>query len=331
MGASFSPLTFAQAETALYFVPADCERETWATIAAALNSEYGECAFDLFERWSSTGQNFNARDCKATWKSTAKLTQIGIGSLLFLAKQHGWKAPSAKPMTERERQRIDADAAIRAHEATQRAHQAAKETQRANAEGQAKAERIWPRLGAANPRQAYAVKKGISVRELRQSGDALIVPMLDENGILHNLQFIDAAGAKLYLAGARTKGLAFATGASIDDAEKLIVCEGVATALSLAQHCPTARVVAAFSVSNLMAVALSVRAQYPLRQLVIAADYDAPSAGYLEPGGIGLAKAQAVALALNAQLWTPDVVSVGLTRGDFNDLHCSQKQTGMAV
>ena len=331
MSTTFSPLTLAQAETALYFVPAGCERETWATIAAALNAEYGECAFDLFERWSSTGQNFNARDCKSTWKSTAKLTQIGIGTLLFFAKQHGWQAPQAKPLTERERQQMSADAATRAHEATERAHQAAKETQRANAEGQAKAERIFARSTPANPRQAYAVNKGISVRGLRQSGDALIVPMLDENGTLHNLQFIDAAGAKRYLSGARTKGLAFATGASIDDAERLIICEGLATALSLAQHCPTARVVAALCASNLMAVALSVRAQYPLRQLVIAADYDAPSAGYLEPGGIGLAKAQAVALATNAELWTPDVVSAGLTHGDFNDLHCSQKQKGIAA
>ena len=175
------------------------------------------------------------------------------------------------------------------------------------------------------------MKKGISVRDLRQSGDALIVPMLDENGTLHNLQFIDAAGAKRFLAGARTKGLGFATGASIDDAERLIVCEGLATALSLAQHWPTARVIAGFSASNLMAVALSVRSLCPTRQLVIAADYDAPSAGCPEPGGIGLAKAQAVALAVNAELWTPDVLSAGFTQGDFNDLACSQLRKGIAV
>ena len=155
--------------------------------------------------------------------------------------------------------------------------------------------------------------------------------MLDENGTLHNLQFIDAAGAKRFLAGGRTKGLAFATGESVDDADRLIICEGVGTALSLAQHWPTARVIAAFSAGNLTAVALLVRSQYPLRQLVIAADYDAPSAGYPEPGGIGLAKAQAVALAVNAELWTPDVLSAGLSHGDFNDLHCSQNQRGIAA
>ncbi len=331
MSASYPPLTLAQAETALYFVPASCDRETWAMIAAAMNSEFGESAFDVFERWSATGQNFNARDCKATWKSTAKLTQIGIGTLLFLAKQNGWQAPPAKPLTDSERRRIEADAGTRAHEATERARQAAIDTQRLHGEAQSKAERIWARATPAHPRHMYLVKKGIHAGGLRQSGDALIVPMLDEKGTLHNLQFVDTAGAKRYLAGGKTKGLAFATGASIDDAERLIICEGMATGATLAQHWPSARVIAAFSANNLMAVAQLVRSQYPMRQLVIAADYDGPSAGYPEPGGIGLAKAQAVALAVSAQLWTPDVLSVGLARGDFNDLACSQKQKGIAV
>ena len=63
-----APLDLRTAEGMLSFVP-DCEdRETWLAMGMALKSEFGEAAFDAWDRWSQGGGNYNAKACRASWR-----------------------------------------------------------------------------------------------------------------------------------------------------------------------------------------------------------------------------------------------------------------------
>ncbi|MDX5936444.1 toprim domain-containing protein [Acidithiobacillus thiooxidans] len=91
---------------------------------------------------------------------------------------------------------------------------------------------------------------------------------------------------------------------------QMIVCEGWATASSLARLSPGAVVIAACDAGNLLHVALEARKRSPRIDLVIAADADE----------IGMAKAKFAAVAASAKwIWPrfPKDAPKGLS--DFND------------
>jgi len=108
-----------------------------------------------------------------------------------------------------------------------------------------------------------------NARQLAE-GDVLIVPLRDFDGVVHSLQMIDKTGTKKYPPSGRTGGCFFLVG---DDGElkTVLICEGLATALSLheASGLPVA---ATMSAANLWAVASEFAARNT--RIVVCGDDD---------------------------------------------------------
>lgn len=106
----------------------------------------------------------------------------------------------------------------------------------------------------------YLEAKGLSMEgcfglKRDPKSGALVVPMLIE-GELASVQAIAADGDKRFWPGARTKGAQY----RIDrpHAPLTVLCEGLATGLTLFSAVPTARVVVAFNAGNLAPVASTI-------------------------------------------------------------------------
>ena len=111
--------------------------------------------------------------------------------------------------------------------------------------------------------------------------------MADAAGVLHSLQFIGADGTKRFLRGGHVAGCFFTIA---DKAQgPLVIAEGCATGASVHEATGFA-VVCAMNAGNLKAVAEALRAKWPEREIVIAADNDAWT-----DGNPGVAKATTAA------------------------------------
>lgn len=177
---------------------------------------------------------------------------------------------------------------------------------------------------------AYLKAKGVkpcSALKMDQAG-RLLVPVLGVDGKAQSLQSITPSGDKLFHAGGRMAGGYFAIKGG---AGPLVVCEGLATGLSL--HEATGQtVLVAFNAGNLEAVARMAREKYPERAIILAGDDDRAT-----PGNPGATKARTAALAVGGKLALPVFQGdrTGLT--DFNDLHQAEgleavkRQVGEAV
>lgn len=112
----------------------------------------------------------------------------------------------------------------------------------------------------------------------------LVVPLQGSAGQITGAQLIDPQGCKRMLTGSKLKASYVAL--RHDDAlqpERIIITEGVATGLAVATF-TTGSVFAALSATNLRAVALGLRSQYPDVQIVIAGDQDCETGQMLNPG-----------------------------------------------
>lgn len=170
-----------------------------------------------------------------------------------------------------ERQRRKAE-----HAAKQRAWELneAEEKQAARA----KANVIWSSVMPATNAHPYLVMKGIKNHGLKLHEGRLTIPLHDEKGILHSLQYIDAEGNKRFLSGGRKKGCFFLIG---KNAKTLCIAEGYATAASI--HEATGHMTAvAFDAGNLLPVALALRGLYPDAKIILCADNDAHT--FANPG-----------------------------------------------
>ena len=107
----------------------------------------------------------------------------------------------------------------------------------------------------------------------------LIIPMFDDANVLRSIQRIsgrrDRTGGfkKRFLKGISTKELSCPIGKP-ENSDRILICEGYATANALHASEPSACVVAAFSATNLRPVARNVRSMYPGADLIICADND---------------------------------------------------------
>jgi putative DNA primase/helicase len=155
----------------------------------------------------------------------------------------------------------------------------------------------------------YLLRKGVKQHGLRQRGNALLVPMRD-GGELHSLQFINADGQKIFLAGGRVSGCYFGIGRPCGS---IILSEGFATCASLFEATGIAAA-AAFSAGNLLPVSRSLRQRFPDVTLIVAADHDART-----PNNPGLREARRAALEVGGVLATPCDPDCDEPQ-DFNDL-----------
>ncbi len=170
-------------------------------------------------------------------------------------------------------------------------------------------------------KQAEAAKKALEIWDAAQTASdhglrvhdgALVIPMRDGTKLHNSLQFIEADGAKRFLADGRVCGCYFPIGKPDG---VLCITEGYATGASI--HEATGYAVAvAFNAGNLLPVAVALRKKFADLRLVVCADDD-----YRTEGNPGLTKATEAARAVGGLLAVPEF---GADRPadatDFNDL-----------
>lgn len=215
-----------------------------------------------------------------------------------------WRAGSdTSVLTPAERREIMAT--IR--ESEQRRQAATLAKQRATA---VVARDLWRNAGEPASDHSYLVRKGLPPFGVRQWGQALLVPMIDNHLNLWNVQRIYPDGAKRFLRGGRTDGMFWShrTFQQVGSyaSSPLVIGEGFATMAAI-HHATGHSVVAAMSARNLESVAKTMRELFPARTLIIAADDDR----HLEDN-IGLTAAQLAAGATGALLATPLPLSQGI-------------------
>ena len=325
---------------ALMHIPASLSRDEWARVGMAIKSEFpDDGGYDLFAQWSETAPGFKASDCRTAWKSFKAGGSVTMGSLIHLAKQHGYTLPkdgqaAAKPSPEvlAQRQRDQAEAMAREAEAQNLRHEAAAVA----------ALTAW-QAGSDQGESAYLVRKGVKGYGLRYTAadGALMVPLRDLTGKLWNLQNVKPDGQKRFLKDGRKSGLwhmlgsvpapAAVAGAGARDGDQtgehggdqaaavrvILVAEGYATAASLheATGYPCA---VAFDAGNLDKVARALRQHYPAALLVLCGDDD--QATYKKTGNNpGKIKATAAAVAVQGLAVFP--FDLAADQSDFNDMH----------
>jgi phage/plasmid primase-like uncharacterized protein len=219
-----------------------------------------------------------------------------------------WRADIARRLTGEETkaqtERIERSRAVQARE-EQSCHKQAAKT----------AARSWGDASAALTDHPYITKKNVGSHGLRQSGDGrLIVPLCDENGALHSLQYISASGEKRYLPGGRKRGCFYMLG-EIDPGGEILIAEGYATAASLYEATGLTAAVAC-DCANLRPVGEALRKKYPTATLIFCADDDAWTAD--NPGA---AKAKDAAQAVGGKIALPKFSGPRMEgQTDFNDL-----------
>jgi len=170
----------------------------------------------------------------------------------------------------------------------------------------------------------------------KQCDKSIIIPMMDCNSRIWNLQRIitqdDGTYKKLFMANGRTKGLFFPIGGQFTQKNKVIITEGVATALTIYQKSGAAfKVLCAFNASNIVNVARDVRAKRPHYEIVIAADNDKYRVNEKDnivekdpKDNVGLNKANEAAKSYNCRVVYPEIpywasCETKFTGSDFND------------
>ena len=307
---------------ALAHIPASLAREDWARVGMAIKSEFpDDTGRDLFEAWSATADSHDASATRSTWRSIKAGGGVGIGTLLHLAKEHGFvlpkaseapAAPSPEELARRAREKAERQQADKAHQDAAHAAAALDAVAQWNAASDT----------GASP---YLARKGVQAHGLRFAPDGcLLVPLRDAAGDLWNLQRIaperPADGTdKLFLKGGRKSGLWHWCGEPAG-AGVLLIAEGYATAASV--HQATGRPVAvAFDAGNLAHVAKALRQQHRAALLVLCGDDDAATEARTGTN-TGRVKAEAAARTVRGLAVFPE----GLPDGgsDFNDMHQAQ-------
>lgn len=189
------------------------------------------------------------------------------------------------------------------------------------------AREIWRAAGPASVEHPYLLKKrlpGAGLRQVRQFQslhDSLIVSMRDASGAIVNLQGIDAAGEKRFLAGAQTRGAFACVGPWEREAapEMLAIGEGWATVAAFIMSRRAYRGVAALSAHNLPIVAKIMRDLFPAAKIAILADQDS----------VGVRAATFAQIAAQADFIAPGFRHAGVK--DFSDLWIAQCREAKTV
>ena len=272
------PLDLRTAEGMLTFVDGCEDRETWVAIGMALKSEFGDTAFDAWDRWSQNAGNYSATACRSSWRGfKARNGGYTVGTLIKLAKDGGYTFDA------NDVPRVDsAELARRRTERANRtaAEQAKRMQDMANAETMALASwKAADRTGTS----AYAERKGIDAPESCRfvpaaQGGGLVVPMLrydlPREQSLKGVQTIKDDGTKKFTYGMAKPGTACRLGLAAVG-EPVFVCEGYATGMSLRMALERKYAVfVAFDAYNLPHVVESIHRMLPTNPLVICADDD---------------------------------------------------------
>jgi putative DNA primase/helicase len=222
---------------------------------------------------------------------------IGVFGSWKTDEKHIWRSDGLKTLSRAEKRRL-------ARQITEAQRQRRIEQERKQTKARDLAHKIWRNAAPAPADHPYLFAKQVKSHGLRIKGNALIMPLLDTCGVIHSVQYIYPDTSKHFLTGGRIKGCFYIIG---DRHDELIICEGFSTGASLHEHMGH-DVAVAINAGNLLPVAHALRAKYPAREIIIAADND----DHLEKN-IGVIKATEAARAIGTSLIIPPV------SGDFND------------
>lgn len=311
-----NPPTVEAIRAALACIPADLPRDEWARVAMALKSELSEFGFDLFDNWSKTGEGYEAKATRDTWKSVRAGGRVKIGTLFHMAKAHGYQPEALAQSAPVNNAELKAQTFAR----RERDKREREEREAAQHEAAAEAVRQWETASEAGA-CPYLERKGVKAHGVRvAAGGWLLVPVCDIAGKLWNVQRIAPAKPtdgpdKLFLKGGRKSGLCHCIG-ELQGAPVVLIAEGYATGATL--HEATGRpVVIAFDAGNLENVARAVRKANARALLAICGDDDCATHAKTgrnpgrEAASVAANRAHAVA-----------IFPKGLPEGgsDFNDL-----------
>ena len=200
---------------------------------------------------------------------------------------------------------------------------------KAEAERQALQERaarqaqdMW-RSGESTSTHAYITHKqlsGLYNARIDAHSGALLIPMWVSGVGLVNVQSIYPDGSKLFLKGGRVKS-AYSLIGSLNDADRVLIAEGWATACTLFElH--GLPVVVAFNAGNLMDVCQALRSRFTDITVIVAGDDDRQTIG-----NPGRRKAIEAAEAIGATLAFPDLCKC-CTCTDHNDRAICDRRCG---
>lgn len=273
----------ADVESALsYLDPTD--RDVWIRMGMAVKVELGESGFEIWDAWSQGAQNYNARASRSSWRSFKDSGRIGIGSLIFAAKDRGWTpASTARELTDAER-----EARRKRIEDAEKARIAEQQRVAEKAAG------IWNKLPSEGASD-YLTRKRVRAWGVRFSRGSVVVPVVDAADVLWGLQFIAGDGSKTFLTGMRKSGCCH----RIPGQGPIAIAEGYATGASIRQAMGW-EVWIAFDAGNLKNVAAAARQRNPAATILICGDDDTGT-----PGNPGRAKATEAAAAVGGKAIFP--------------------------
>jgi len=174
-----------------------------------------------------------------------------------------------------------------------------------------KCNEVWGRLKWAT-KHPYSDLKGIGLYGIKEMHRVLVVPAYYENYLV-SFQYITADGFKGFIKDGRSKDCYCLIG---DETETLYICEGYATGASV-HEAMGQQVCLAFYASNIPGVAKQMRAKWPDRKIVIAADND-----QFTKGNPGISYAQEAAVESKCLVKYPLFDPLDPAKNtDWNDWH----------
>ena len=188
---------------------------------------------------------------------------------------------------------------------------------------------LWGEAKPATEHPYFTERDIEKVRDVRVSGERLLIPMRNAQGHIVDLQRIwkDSKGKwkKRYYPKADPKGCRTTIGGKRfkEPGDTIYICEGWATGwtIRLATKCA---VIVAFSADGLKPVSLSIRKKYPEARIIIAADNDRWTSLFIgmtdRVPNPGLIRATEAAKECKGEIAVPDFRDLAQQPTDFDDL-----------
>lgn len=97
-----TPEEIENLKTKLASISADCGRRDWTTSVWGVKATGWTCAYEIARNWSASSTKFDEVDFQRVWNDYRPEADraIGFGSLVHLARQHGWQPQSIEGVIE---------------------------------------------------------------------------------------------------------------------------------------------------------------------------------------------------------------------------------------